>query len=335
VECSELRYPNTRTRTCGDPECSSTRTACSATGTTSTTTRTQSCSPRPPYSSYDPDSPVPILGDGGLGGVITPGDYGSMSSRPSAPRSTPGQSSSGLGPGQTSRVTTPGQSSPTRNPGQSSPTRNPGQSSPALNPRPSSSANAPPEEPTTTTKPSDTALPLPTWVTGPDEPPTPLNPYCFKDRNSYWHSFSADAGRAAVNSLCNTGNVLPPSNTFGFAVKGDDDLLVTVTWAKNQDGCLEKQDVPLRDFCFEQFFNGIIAGCDGVNDGPYFGGAFIENMKGGIGSGCVQWYIGTDSPEKRRLKVREALSLANVTFITDLQELEAIRDKVWALVPAT
>lgn len=79
VDCSVYEYAQTTSTTCREPACSRSITACRATGSTTTTTTTMSCPTLPPYVGFDADSEVPLLGDGGLGGiVIDPGDFTSM-----------------------------------------------------------------------------------------------------------------------------------------------------------------------------------------------------------------------------------------------------------------
>lgn len=86
VDCSVYKYPKTTSTRCGDPSCSRTITACKTTGSTTTTTATISCATSPPYVGLNPKAQVPILGDGGRGGVvIDPGDYTSMRT-PAPPR---------------------------------------------------------------------------------------------------------------------------------------------------------------------------------------------------------------------------------------------------------
>lgn len=76
VECSILKYPASTTTTCKDPDCTRTITACTATDSTTTTTTTLTC-PTPTLFDYgSPDDQVPLIGDGGLGGVmVDPGNF--------------------------------------------------------------------------------------------------------------------------------------------------------------------------------------------------------------------------------------------------------------------
>jgi chitinase len=298
VQCSDLQYPNTRTTTCEDPECTGTRTACSATGTTTTSTTTLSCESRVPYPSYDPNQPAARGGDGGLGGIIEPGEFSSMSQRTTS-RPSSGASQSGSQPSAS-------QSSP----------------QPSATPSPTPSPSTAPSS----TKNIAADPPLPTW-----EPlsENPLNPYCFKDHGSEYRSASGDVARGTVEALCNTG-VLSPDNTYGYASRGADNFLVSVTWAKNQDGCAPKADVPMYDFCIDTFWNGIVAGCDGVNDGPYFGGAFVE--KNSV-FGCVQWWVGTLPSNSAQLSKRLNPTLDGVVHITDLAEQQALEEFLERMEP--
>ena len=70
VECSVLEYPASTTTQCKDPDCTRTITACTATDSTSTTTTTLTCPSPTAYDNGSPDDQIPLLGDGGYGGVV-------------------------------------------------------------------------------------------------------------------------------------------------------------------------------------------------------------------------------------------------------------------------
>ncbi|KAF2734823.1 hypothetical protein EJ04DRAFT_492871 [Polyplosphaeria fusca] len=175
--------------------------------------------------------------------------------------------------------------------------------------------------PATSTKPPSNDPPLPTFAPGKG------NPYCFRDHNGngQYHKFGEDAGDSTIASVCNNGDVLPPSNTFGFASRGQDNLLVSVTWAKDQSGCPAKKDVPMRDFCTDTY-REIILTCDKAIVTDTYGGAFVESN---TQFGCVRWWIGT-SPTS--LRAAEAFALdapsngTNSTVITNPTQQQMISE---------
>jgi chitinase len=83
VDCSVYHFPQSTSTTCRNPSCSRTTTACRATGSTTTATTTMSCPSLQPYVGLGPNEQVPILGDGGLGGIVVdPGDFTSVKPPP-------------------------------------------------------------------------------------------------------------------------------------------------------------------------------------------------------------------------------------------------------------
>lgn len=148
--------------------------------------------------------------------------------------------------------------------------------------------------PSTSTQSGDTDPLLPTFAPGDGDP------YCFRDHNAngQYHKFGEDAGDTTIDQTCNNGDVLPPDNTFGFASVGDDNLLVAVTWAKDQSGCPAKKDVPMRDWCTDTY-RTIILTCDGGVVTDTYGGAFVESN---TNYGCVEWWIGTSSSAAAAVK---------------------------------
>ncbi|KAK4096002.1 hypothetical protein N658DRAFT_387226, partial [Parathielavia hyrcaniae] len=79
--------------------------------------------------------------------------------------------------------------------------------------------------------------------------------YCFSDHsaNGQYHPFHEVTGVTGIDATCNNADVLSVSNTFGFASRGPDNLLVSVTWARDQSGCAAKSDVPMREWCEDTF----------------------------------------------------------------------------------
>ncbi|KAF2117934.1 hypothetical protein BDV96DRAFT_644271 [Lophiotrema nucula] len=183
-----------------------------------------------------------------------------------------------------------------------------------MTPKPSST-RSPTPSPTTTTPP-DNDPPLPTFGPGGG------NPYCFRDfnANGIYHKFGEDAGDSTIKRTCNNGDVLPVGNTFGFATVGDDNLLVAVTWARDQSGCPTKHDVPMRDWCTDTF-RQIILQCDQAIEDDTYGGAFVESD---ADYGCVEWWIGTQQSTAKELKALAVKEPVNGTTIVSTPEQKQV-----------
>ncbi len=184
-----------------------------------------------------------------------------------------------------------------------------------------------------TMEPSPTSEP--TTTSEPDEPPLPTfapgegNPYCFRDHNEdgLYRPIPDEVGIDSIERLCGVADALNPTNTFGHALRGPDDLLVAVTWANSQDGCPPQQDVPLRDWCVDTFKTLILA-CDNPDDA--YGGAFVEKNDG---YGCVEWWLGTSalSSSTKRIKAREGEEPWHE--VTDGQELAEVAEMLARVEP--
>lgn len=97
-------------------------------------------------------------------------------------------------------------------------------------------------------------------------------------------------------------------------------LLVSVSWAKDQTGCPPKQDIPLRDWCTDTM-RAIIIVCDEAVLDDTYGGAFIEENSD---YGYVMWWIGTDSTASIA-STFAAGGTSNGVVVTDLREQQAIK----------
>lgn len=175
------------------------------------------------------------------------------------------------------------------------------------------------QRPTTTTttedpEPTTSELPIPTGS------PPEGGPYCFRDHNEdgRWQSFTDDEGNDLLNILCyDIAEELPPSNTFGHAVRSPNGILASVTWADEQGGCQPKSPLPLGDYCADTF-RYIIYSCDDFDREESYGGAFVDNAE----YGCVRWWLGKDSLstliESTSLERPEQLSREEQSVVMDM-----------------
>ncbi|KAM5479137.1 hypothetical protein McanCB56680_005851 [Microsporum canis] len=141
--------------------------------------------------------------------------------------------------------------------------------------------NHDPDPPKTSKK---TNLPLPT------NPPD-LTPYCFREHNqdNRWSAFMEAEATDVLDRLCDIAESLPPSNTFGHAIRSSGGLLASVTWARDQAGCSPKADLPLHEYCAGAF-RIILDECDMFNREEAYGGAFVDDSM----QGCVIWWLGKE-----------------------------------------
>ncbi|KEZ46317.1 hypothetical protein SAPIO_CDS0615 [Scedosporium apiospermum] len=187
--------------------------------------------------------------------------------------------------------------------------------------------------PTATSTSSQT--PGPTPPADPDLPVVPpaTAPYCFGEHNEdgRWRLFSQDQANDILDDICNVGDVLPPSNTFGYAFRGDGGILASVTWVDDQSGCQPKTDVPIRwdNWCLDTF-RELLQTCDPFpGDTGARGSAFIDNSQ----YGCVRWWIASDSLENLRLRLSRAAVRRAVTMVVGV-EVEAVKAELDAIEPA-
>lgn len=92
-----------------------------------------------------------------------------------------------------------------------------------------------------------------------------------------------------LDRLCDIAESLPPSNTFGHAIRSSGGLLASVTWARDQAGCSPKADLPLHEYCAGAF-RIILDECDMFNREEAYGGAFVDDSM----QGCVIWWLGKE-----------------------------------------
>ncbi|EFQ98505.1 hypothetical protein MGYG_01532 [Nannizzia gypsea CBS 118893] len=158
-------------------------------------------------------------------------------------------------------------------------------------PRPTSTTSS-----STKTTPSTKDEPIPPKTSKKTDLPLPTNPpdltpYCFREhnQNSRWSAFAEAEATDVLDTLCGIAESLPPSNTFGHAIRSSGGLLASVTWAKDQAGCSPKGDVPLHDYCAGAF-RIIIEECDMSDRQEAYGGAFVDNSM----QGCVIWWLGKE-----------------------------------------
>ncbi|KFY16330.1 hypothetical protein V492_01416 [Pseudogymnoascus sp. VKM F-4246] len=178
-----------------------------------------------------------------------------------------------------------------------------------------------------TSPPPDTDPPIPTIIPGGTHPEY----YCFRehlDQGNY-QKFGEDVGDPAIQQICYTTDVLSPSNTFGFAVRASGNLLLSVSWAKDQTGCPPKQDVPLTDWCRDSF-REIIIWCDDSIESDTYGGAYIESNSD---YGCVMWWIGTSELDTSSANNFAANGASNGVLVTDVQQQQSIKAMLDAVEP--
>ncbi|EFE38231.1 hypothetical protein TRV_07102 [Trichophyton verrucosum HKI 0517] len=164
----------------------------------------------------------------------------------------------------------------------------------------------------------------------PQDPPLPTEPsggyYCFRDHNENkrWNSFGKEEASKLVVDLCSIADLLPTSNTFGYALRGNNGLVASVTWAQDQTGCSLKFDLPLNTYC-AYMFKAMLDACGDLNSDKAYGGAFVDKSK----YGCVTWWLGADSTASQD----RLLTLGQQSRILTQPEKEAHREMLATLEP--